>query len=113
MGIETILLLLAVFLAVGAVALYLTIIAATLNKVSFTVGTILIGVRAIASQCEPIGAVVRDILGNVSAIEDAMGAAVGRPPARALRSPGRAGTGSDISQRELGAGPGPSGVRGY
>lgn len=113
MGIETILLLLGVLLAVGAVALYLIIIAATLNKVSFTVGTILIGVRAIASQCEPIGSVVRDILGNVSAIEDAMAAAVGSTPRRALRSPGRAGTGRDMSQLSLGAGPGPSGVRGY
>ncbi|HVL91913.1 MAG TPA: hypothetical protein VM264_01065 [Acidimicrobiales bacterium] len=113
MGIETILLLIAVFLAVGAVALYLIIIAATLNKVSFTVGTVLIGVRAIASQCEPIGSVVRDILGNVTAIEDAMAAAIGASPNRALRSPGRAGTGRDISQLALGSGPGPSGVRSY
>lgn len=113
MGIETILLLLGVFLGVGAVALYLIIIAATLNTVSFTVGTVLIGVRAIASQCEPIGAVVRDILGNVTAIEDAMSAAIGGTPARALRSPGRAGYGRDLPQGALGAGPGPSGVRGY
>ncbi|MGH9157700.1 MAG: hypothetical protein ACRD1K_18115 [Acidimicrobiales bacterium] len=113
MGIETILLLIGVFLGVGAVALYLIIIAATLNKVSFTVGTVLIGVRAIASQCEPIGSVVRDILGNVSAIEDAMAAAIGGTPGRMLRSPGRAGTGRELPAGSLGASPPPSGVRGY
>lgn len=96
MGIETIILLLAVFLAVGAVALYLIIIAATLNKVSFTVGTVLIGVRAIANQTEPVGLVVRDILGNVRAIEEALAAAIGATPQRALRSPGRAGYGREL-----------------
>lgn len=111
MGIETILLLIAVLLAVGAVALYLIIIAATLNKVSFTVGTVLIGVRAIANQTEPIGSVVRDILGNVSAIEDAMAGAIGVAPQRALRSPGRAGYGKGIPA--LDAGNPPSGIRGY
>lgn len=111
MGIETILLLIAVLLAVGAVALYLIIIAATLNKVSFTVGTVLIGVRAIASQTEPLGSVVRDILGNVSAIEDAMAGAVGVAPQRVLRSPGRAGYGK--GRPALAAGNPPSGIRGY
>jgi len=69
-GIESIL----TFIGVGAIVLvlaaYLITIAVTLNNVSFTVGTILIGVRAIAAQCQPIGPVVRDIAREVQAIDD-------------------------------------------
>ena len=72
---------------VGAIAAYLIIIAYTLNDVSFTLGTVLIGVRSIAYQCEPVGDVVSGILGDVRAIEGALGdvvAGAGRPapPAR-------------------------------
>ena len=72
---------------VGAIAAYLIIIAYTLNDVSFTLGTVLIGVRAIAFQCEPVGSVVSGIAGDVKAIEGALGdivAGAGRPapPAR-------------------------------
>lgn len=91
MGLETVVTLIGVFLGVGAVALYLIIIAATLNKVSFIVGTVLIGVRAIAAQTEPIGSVVRDIHNEVSSIENALAALTGDKPRRALRPPGRAG----------------------
>lgn len=70
MGIESIL----TFVGVGAIVLvlagYLITIAATLNNVSFTVGTVLIGARAIAAQCQPIGAVVRDIAREVQAIDE-------------------------------------------
>lgn len=90
MGLETVVTLIGVFLGVGAVALYLIIIAYTLNKVSFTVGTVLIGVRAIAAQCEPIGSVVSDILREVQAIENALASLLGEKPRRALRAPGRA-----------------------
>jgi hypothetical protein len=91
MGPETVVTLIGVFLGVGAVALYLIIIAATLNKVSFTVGTVLIGVRAIAAQTEPVGSVVNDIYRGTQAIEHAMSNLLGEgPPRRALRAPGRA-----------------------
>ncbi|MCA1691942.1 MAG: hypothetical protein ABR540_01955 [Acidimicrobiales bacterium] len=70
MGIESIL----TFIGVGAIvvvlALYLITVATMLRHVSFTVGTILIGVRAIAAQCAPIGGVVRDIVREVQAIEE-------------------------------------------
>ncbi len=54
---------------------------------SFTLGTVLIGVRAIAFQCEPVGGVLSGIAGDVQAIESALGdvvAGAGRPapPAR-------------------------------
>ena len=58
-----------VALIVAALAFYLITIAATLRHVSFTVGTVLIGVRSIANQTAPLAPVVRDILGDVQAIE--------------------------------------------
>ncbi len=72
---------------VGAIAAYLVIIALTLRDVSFTLGTVLIGVRSIAFQCEPVGDVLTGIGGDVKAIEGALGdivAGAGRPapPAR-------------------------------
>ncbi len=76
MGAETVVTLIGVAIGVGAVAIYLIIVAATLNKVSFTVGTVLIGVRAIAAQCEPLTSVVRDIVNDVAAIEQTMGSLV-------------------------------------
>ncbi|HVM04164.1 MAG TPA: hypothetical protein VM242_03230 [Acidimicrobiales bacterium] len=90
MGPETVVTLIGVFLGVGAVAVYLIIIAYTLNKVSFTVGTVLIGVRAIASQTEPVGAVVTDILRQTEAIENALANLLGEKQRRVLRAPGRA-----------------------
>ena len=90
MGPETVVTLIGVFLGVGAVALYLIIIAYTLNKVSFTVGTVLIGVRSIAAQTEPVGAVVGDILRETEAIEHALSNLLGETQPRALRAPGRA-----------------------
>lgn len=91
MGLATVVTLIGVFLGVGAVALYLIIIAYTLNKVSFTVGTVLIGVRSIAMQCEPIGAVVGNIHRQTQAIEGALSDLLGEGPTRrALRAPGRA-----------------------
>ena len=73
MGAATVVTLIGVFVAVAAIALYLIIIAATLNKVSFTVGTVLIGVRSIASQCEPLNGVISDIVRDVTAVERAVG----------------------------------------
>lgn len=76
MGPETIVTLIAVFIAVAAIAIYLIVVAYILNRVSFTVGTVLIGVRAIAAQCEPLTPVVRDIVNDVAAIEQTMGSLV-------------------------------------
>jgi uncharacterized membrane protein YkgB len=88
MGAETIVTLVGVFLAVAAVAVSLIIIAVTLNKVSFMLGTILIGVRSIANQTQPLGSVIGDILKDVTAIEGALDRLVnrGNQPVRRTRS---------------------------
>ena len=86
MGLATIVTLIGVAIIVAALAFYLITIAATLKHVSFTVGTVLIGVRAIAAQCEPLQPVIRDIANDVSAIDDDLEALVtggeGRKPSR-------------------------------
>lgn len=88
MGIESIL----TFVGVGAIvvvlALYLITIAVLLRHVSFTVGTVLVGVRAIAQQCQPIGPVVHDIVREVQAIDNALDALLTageeKPPRRGV-----------------------------
>lgn len=72
MGLATIVTLVGVFLIVAALAGYLITIAATLRDVSFTLGTVLIGVRAIANQTAPLRGVVNDILGDVVAMDTAL-----------------------------------------
>lgn len=69
MGAATIVTLVGVFLAVAALAAYLIYIAAALRDVSFTLGTIIIGVRAIANQTAPLKSVVGDIVGDVVAVD--------------------------------------------
>jgi hypothetical protein len=69
-GIESILLFIGLAAAVAVIALYLIVVAAMLRDVSFTVGTVLIGVRSIALQCQPLGGVLRDIVRDVQAIEE-------------------------------------------
>jgi hypothetical protein len=70
MGLATIVTLIGVAVIVAAIALYLINICLILNHVSFTVGTVIIGVRAIAAACEPLAGVIRDINNNVSAIDE-------------------------------------------
>ena len=76
MGLATIVTLVGVAIIVAALAFYLITIAATLNHVSFTVGTVLIGVRAIAAQTQPLQPVIRDIVNDVTAIDDDLEALV-------------------------------------
>lgn len=59
-------------LAVAAIAGYLIIVSFILRKVSFTLGTVLIGVRAIANQTQPAKPVVDDIARDVAAIQQAL-----------------------------------------
>jgi hypothetical protein len=75
-GIESILTFIGVAAIVVVLALYLITVAVMLRHVSFTVGTVLIGVRAIAAQCAPIGGVMRDIVREVQAIEEDLDALV-------------------------------------
>jgi len=69
-GIESILLFLGLAVAVLVIAGYLCTVSMMLKDVSFTVGTVLVGVRSIALQCQPIGGVVREIVRDVQAIEE-------------------------------------------
>jgi hypothetical protein len=83
MGLATIVTLVGVGIIVAALALYLITICAALNHVSFTVGTVIIGVQAIAQACAPIGPAVRDIASDLAAIDEDLEALVtggeGRP----------------------------------
>ncbi|MGH9186544.1 MAG: hypothetical protein ACRD0U_12130 [Acidimicrobiales bacterium] len=78
-----------VAIIVIALATYLTIIAYTLSRASFTLGTVLIGVRSIANQTEPVGEVVAGILEDVEAIDGALKSLLGTstPAAREHASP--------------------------
>ncbi len=84
MGAATVVTLIGVAIIVAAIALYLINICLILNHVSFTVGTVIIGVRAIAAACEPLAGVVRDINNNISAIDEDLEALVtgGEPRSR-------------------------------
>ena len=72
MGPETVVTLIGVAIIVAALAAYLIIIAYSLYKVSFTLGTVLIGVRAIAARCEPVREVIGSIGNDVATVEQAM-----------------------------------------
>jgi hypothetical protein len=71
-GIESILLFIGLAVAVATIALYLIVVAAMLRDVSFTVGTVLVGVRSIALQTQPIGSVLRYIVRDVQTIDEAL-----------------------------------------
>ena len=76
MGLATVVTLIGVGIIVAAIALYLINISLILNHVSFTVGTVIIGVNAIAQACEPLAPVIRDIQNNISAIDEDLEALV-------------------------------------
>jgi hypothetical protein len=86
-GLATIVTLIGVFAIAAVLAGYLIIISLILKEVSFNVGTVLIGVRAIANQCAPLGPVIRDIVGDVRAIEEDLEALLGGTSSR--RRPAR------------------------
>jgi len=65
--------LIGVGLLAGALVAYLSAIAYHLSKVNFTLGTVLIGVRAIARQTQPVRSVVDAIASDVAAIDTALG----------------------------------------
>jgi hypothetical protein len=81
-GLATIVTLIGVFAIAAVLAGYLIIISLILREVSFNVGTVLIGVRAIANQCAPLGPVIRDIVGDVRAIEEDLEALLGGTSSR-------------------------------
>jgi uncharacterized protein YoxC len=64
--------LLEVLIVVVVLATYLIVIAATLRRVSSTLGLVTFGVRAIEKQTEPIGPTVRDINGALEQVAAAL-----------------------------------------
>jgi hypothetical protein len=61
---------------VVVLATYLIVIAATLRKISHTLGLVTFGVRAIEKQTEPIGPVAADINGALEQVAEALEAVV-------------------------------------
>lgn len=89
MGSETIATLVLTAVLVTALAVFVLAIGLALRRLSLTLGTILIGLRAIRMQTAPLGAVLGDLTEDVDVIEDALegvaGAVVtaqGPPPSR-------------------------------
>ena len=76
---------------VVVLAAYLIAIAATLRKISHTLGLVTFGVRAIEKQTEPIGPVAGDINGALEQIADALESVVGPQGHGDRRSGGRVG----------------------
>jgi len=70
MDAATVALLVIVGVIVAAIALHLIIIAASLRKITTTLGSLKGGVQAIKGQSDPIGAVVGGLAGDVAAIDD-------------------------------------------
>jgi hypothetical protein len=71
MGGATVVTLIGLLIAVAAIAAYLIVISYNLYKVSFELGTVLIGVRAIVHQIEPVAKYVAIVLNEVAAINQA------------------------------------------
>lgn len=72
LGVATYLAFAIIAIVVVVLAGYLIMVAYVLSKVSFTLGTVIIGVRAIASQTEPVEEVVAGIAADVGAIQMAL-----------------------------------------
>jgi hypothetical protein len=62
-------------------AVYLMAIAATLRRISHTLGLVTFGVRAIEKQTEPIGPVAADINTALEQVADVLESVVGPQPA--------------------------------
>ncbi len=71
MGLATILTLVGVAIIVAALAAYLIVIAWILNRVSFRLGTVLIGIKAIVHQVEDVPRYVGILVNDVMAIDQA------------------------------------------
>lgn len=81
-----------VLIIAAALAVYLAMIVMILKKVSFTLGTVLVGVRAIAHQTEPVNQVVGEIYEDLNAIDEALAGLVAKATDPAFRARARHGT---------------------
>lgn len=87
-----------------ALAGYLIAVATILRRVSFTLGTVIIGVRAIANQTAPVGEVVGDIATNVASIQNALRGVLGLPGIGPRVRVGPAAEAASLSPRSGGTG---------
>jgi hypothetical protein len=72
MSLAAVVTLIATAIVVAALAIYLTTIVVILRKVTFTLGTIIAGVGAIAHATQPTGSVVAQINGDLERIAAAV-----------------------------------------
>ncbi len=79
--------LLEIALVIGALAVYLALITRTLRATSALLGKVTFGVRAIETQCEPIGPSVVRINGLLSVIAGALDGIAGLAEAAAGPAP--------------------------
>jgi len=77
--------LIGVFLTVAALAAYLIRVTFILVHVNFTLGTIIAGVRAIATQVEPLGPVIGEINTDLGGLAGALDDLVRRATAPKAR----------------------------
>ena len=71
-GAETVVTLAIVAVIVAVLALYLITIASLLTRVSFILDTVLLAVRAIVNQAQPLEGHLREIHNDVAGMEDAL-----------------------------------------
>jgi hypothetical protein len=79
MGAETIGTLVITAVLVAVLAVFVTLVGLGLRRLSFTLGTIVIGLRAIRLQTQPVGDVLAGVLGDVTNIERDLGEAAEAP----------------------------------
>lgn len=72
MALLSILTLIGAGLLVAAVAIYLIAIALRLRKTLFTLGTVNVGLRAIARQAEPLEPVLGEVNSDLTEVRDAL-----------------------------------------
>ena len=71
MSVASIVLFIGIGIAVAVIALYLITVAWILNRVTFTLGTVIVGVKSICKQVEVVPKYVGIILNDVLAIDQA------------------------------------------
>jgi hypothetical protein len=107
MGSETIATLVLTAVLVTALAVFVLAIGLALRRLSLTLGTILIGLRAIRMQTAPLGAVLGDLSEDVDVIEDALegvaGAVVTAQGPPASRQPAATASEDEVEVPDLAA----------
>lgn len=88
--------LIGVGLLVVALAAYLIAVIRILQHVRFTLGTIIVGVRAIALQVEPVNPIVGEINGDLTELQGALDGLLAKKAAAASASSEGTMAGDDV-----------------